>query len=157
MGNEFDKVKFYFLFAIVVPIVLIYFLKLTIVSIALCVVFEIIWYYIYQERLAHFKYIIEKDRKEKSEPNYIISTKKIKQLPKNVNIYEYKFQDYTIHDIYDKNSEKKQTIYRTDRKFCYVYYIEKNQLLEVKRKIAYENVLMQSFKRHENRGSYDEW
>lgn len=157
MRNEFDKVKMYFIIAIIFPIIFFLVMKITILNIVIAVIIEIAWYSIYKDRLKHFKFILEKNKKEKSQPSYIISTKAINKLPSNVITYTYKFNDYTIHDIFDKSSTDKKTVYRTDKKFCYVYYYEKEKLLEVKRKIEYETVLKQNFKRHENRGTYDEF
>lgn len=157
MRNEFDKVKMYFFIAILFPVIFFFVMKITLLNIVITVIIEITWYSIYKDRLKHFKFVLEKNKKEKSKPSYIISTKVIKKLPSNVITYTYKFNDYTIHDIFDKSSTDKKTLYRTDKKYCYVYYYEKEELLEVKRKVEYEKVLKQNFIRHENRGSYEDF
>ncbi len=157
MKDEFEKVKLYFIIAILFPIIFLFIMKINLYNILIVLAVEFILFLLYKSRLSHFKFIIEKNKKDKAKPEYIISTNVITKLPDNVITYDYKFVDYTIHDIYDKSAIKKQTKYRVDNKFCYVYYIDKGKILEVKRKLEYEKILKQNFLRHENRGKYGDW
>lgn len=157
MKEEFEKVKLYFVIAILFPIVFLLLMKINLRNIVIVLAVELVLYLLYKSRLSHFKFMIEKNKKDKAKPEYIISTNIINELPNNVITYDYKFVDYTIHDVYDKSATQKQTKYRVDNKFCYVYYIDKEKLLEVKRKVEYEKILKQNFLRHENRGKYGDW